>query len=363
MEAPYMVRGRAGPEFQIRLPQDLRTATGVAALRVRLPHQGRRGLRDEALKRAGVAKALFEGLRRMDRDKLKTLSRAELQAMLSDAIQGLNAAWDVPPETDKTESVARAADKLAAIGSELFGRPSPMPDLASREDMRWFALSVALSRARDEGRPLITADTDDLLARLLQSHLARPGRTAMPAPSEQPMLGACNRHPSRQPPGCPESQCPRPQGLTSARIQNQRCRLHHLPTLQQAGGSIPSQLHSMHTDRISGREQAPTTIIFGRSTCGSRCSLRSMAISMSVRSLTLYCASSVTPCRSCPQRPPGTLHGLQKRSLGSCGGMDTGRGKSAKAGGSEDRLAVHQRDHSRRQDREHCQDCGELSLR
>jgi hypothetical protein len=37
MERSYVVNGRAGPEFQIRVPSDLSAVTGVTVLRLKLP--------------------------------------------------------------------------------------------------------------------------------------------------------------------------------------------------------------------------------------------------------------------------------------------------------------------------------------
>jgi integrase len=172
MESSYLVKGRAGPEFQIRVPHDLQAATGVTILRLKLPPQQKRELRDSVLKRAGVAKAMFEGLRGMDRDKLKTLNRAELQSLLSTRLEALNDAFASPPGPLSLERVREATESLGAVGDELFGRPAPLPDKSARDSFRWIALKVALNRARDEGKPLVTRDADDLLEQLIEKHLS-----------------------------------------------------------------------------------------------------------------------------------------------------------------------------------------------
>jgi hypothetical protein len=69
IESSQVVKGRAGPEFQVRVPGELRGSQGVTAFRLKLSVMHKRALHASLFKRGGVAKAMFGQTHSMESGK------------------------------------------------------------------------------------------------------------------------------------------------------------------------------------------------------------------------------------------------------------------------------------------------------
>lgn len=167
--ARYYSESLTGPQFQMRIPQDLARHLAFSSLSVPMRPAPKLELRRRALELAGAAHRMFEDLRAMDSDDLKALSRTELNERLEHVFDSV-AKIDLADQSAYAICLRDRAYKgmFAAVG-EVMRRPPPIRSLADRMKTLPYKGLMVLERRHAEGEYLVDAEFDACLERLFDA--------------------------------------------------------------------------------------------------------------------------------------------------------------------------------------------------